>query len=80
MADTFEISADYIPLNKLLKAAGLCQSGGTAKFAIESGAVQVDGKVEYRKRCKIRNGQKVEFEGTAIEVIQFEKRGHQVCS
>lgn len=69
--DTFEISADYIPLNKLLKASGLCQSGGTANFAIESGAIQVDGKVEYRKRRKIRNGQKVEFENTSIEVINY---------
>ena len=78
--DTFEISDDYIPLNKLLKASGLCQSGGTAKVTIESGAVRVDGEVEYRKRRKIRNGQKVEFEDTSIEVIQFKKRGHQVSS
>ena len=68
--DTFEISADYIPLNKLLKASGLCQSGGRAKITIESGAVQVDGKVEYRKRRKIRNGQTVKFEDISIEVIQ----------
>jgi ribosome-associated protein len=68
--DIFEISADHIPLNKLLKASGLCQSGGTAKVIIESGAVKVDGKVEYRKRCKIRNGQKVEFEDISIQVIQ----------
>lgn len=71
--DTFEISDDYIPLNKLLKASGLCQTGGTAKIAIESGAVQVDGEIEYRKRRKIRNGQKVEFEDTSIEVVQLEK-------
>ena len=76
--DTFIISTDYIPLNKLLKASGLCQSGGTAKFAIESGAVQVDGEVEYRKRRKIRNSQKVKFEDTSIEVIQVEKRDQQV--
>ena len=69
--DKFEISADYIPLNKLLKASGLCQTGGTAKIMIESGAVKVDGKVEYRKRCKIRNGQKVEFENFSIKVIQI---------
>ncbi len=68
--DTFKISTDYIPLNKLLKASGLCPSGGTAKVIIESGAVKIDGKVEYRKRRKIRNGQKVQFEDTAIEVIQ----------
>ena len=78
--DTFEISADYISLNKLLKASGLCQSGGTAKFAIERGAVQVDGEVEHRKRRKIRNGQKVKFEDASIEVFQLKKRGHQVCS
>ena len=68
--DKFEISAEHIPLNKLLKASGLCQSGGTAKVIIESGAVKVDGKVEYRKRRKIRNGQEVEFEDILIKVIQ----------
>jgi len=68
--DTFKISTDYIPLNKLLKASGLCQSGGTAKVAIEGGVVQVDGEVEHRKRRKIRNGQKVKFEDASIEVIQ----------
>ena len=68
--DVFEISADYIPLNKLLKASGLCQSGGMAKVTIESGAVKVDGAVEYRKRRKIRNGQKVQFEDISIEIVQ----------
>jgi ribosome-associated protein YbcJ (S4-like RNA binding protein) len=31
--------------------------------------VNVDGQVELRKRCKIRPGQTVEFQGSTIEVI-----------
>jgi ribosome-associated protein len=64
----FALSGDYIELNKLLKASGLCITGGTAKNAIENGLVTVDGKVEYRKGCKIRNGQKVEFDNNVIDV------------
>lgn len=57
----FNIKGNYIELVKLLKASGLCESGGAAKVAVEEGLVKVDGQVEYRKSCKIRNGQKVLF-------------------
>lgn len=67
--ETFEISGDYIELTKLLKATGLCATGGMAKIVVEQGSVRVDGQVEYRKRRKIRNGQKVEFDGRVIEVV-----------
>jgi len=67
---TFEFSGDYIELNKLLKAAGLCETGGMAKMAIEQGLVSVDGIVEYRKRCKIRNGQTVASGEQTINVVQ----------
>jgi ribosome-associated protein len=40
-----------------------------AKIEIENGQVSVDGIVEYRKRCKIRNGQTVEYGGRSINVI-----------
>ena len=66
---TFEFSGDYIELNKLLKASGLCGTGGMAKIEIENGLVSVDGTVEYRKRCKIRNGQTVEYGGQTIKVV-----------
>ena len=46
--ETFEFSGDYIELNKLLKASGLCESGGRAKIEIGNGLVSVDGTVEYR--------------------------------
>ncbi|MHC1743179.1 MAG: RNA-binding S4 domain-containing protein [Syntrophobacteraceae bacterium] len=64
----FAIEDEYIELIKLLKVTGLCSSGGEAKVVTDGGKVKVDGLVELRKRCKIRRGQRVEFEGTIIEV------------
>lgn len=67
--ETFNLQGkDYIELNSLLKVTGLCDSGGMAKQLIADGLVHVDGAVETRKRCKIRDGQKVEFAGEVIEV------------
>jgi ribosome-associated protein len=62
------IENEYIELIKLLKVTGLCSSGGMAKIVTSEGRVKVDGAVELRKRCKIRKGQTVEFEGSMIEV------------
>lgn len=62
---------EYIELNNLLKVTGLCASGGIAKLLIADGLVMVDGEVELRKRCKIRQGQVVEFEGQKISVVQL---------
>lgn len=69
---TFELqNREYIELNNLLKITGLCGSGGIAKLQIADGLVTVDGQVELRKRCKIRQGQVVEFEGQQISVVQM---------
>ncbi len=73
--ETLEFSGDYIELNKLLKASGLCGTGGMAKIEIENGLVSVDGTVEYRKRCKIRNGQTVAYGGRTIKVVNPESGG-----
>ena len=59
---------EFIELCDLLKIKGLCASGGMAKIVISEGLVMVDGKVELRKRCKIRAGQVVEFDGHKIAV------------
>ncbi len=64
----FPIKDDYIELCKLLKAANLVMSGGEGKEVVAQGLVTVDGQPESRKRCKIRPGQTVEFEGNTIEV------------
>ncbi len=64
----FKLENDYIELNKLLKVTGLCATGGMAKVIIDEGLVKVDDQIELRKRCKIRRGQNVEFDGTRINV------------
>lgn len=66
---TFRIKGDTIELIKLLKATGLCSTGGMAKIVTAEGRVKVDDQTEMRKRCKIRKGQVVEFEGSVIEVV-----------
>jgi ribosome-associated protein len=60
--------SEYIELNNLLKVTGLCDSGGMAKQLIADGQVSVDGKIELRKRCKIRTGQVIEYAGKTITV------------
>lgn len=67
--EEFELEGrEFIELNNLLKVTGLCDSGGRAKGLIAEGRVMVDGQVELRKRCKIRTGQVVEFEGQQVNV------------
>jgi len=69
--DSFELEGhEFIELNNLLKITGLCESGGLAKKLIAEGLVTVDGKVELRKRCKIRAGQCVSFNGEQVLLKQ----------
>jgi ribosome-associated protein len=61
-------NSEFVELSRLLKFVGLCESGGISKAEIAKGRVKVDGQVELRKRCKIRSGQIVEFQGNKILV------------
>jgi ribosome-associated protein len=65
----FAVRGDYIQLDQLLKATGLCDSGGAAHAAIAEGRVEVDGAVDTRKRAKMRPGQRVSFAGEEIVLI-----------
>jgi ribosome-associated protein len=64
----FALRGEYIPLDALLKATGLAPSGGVAKMIIAQGRVQVDGREEVRKTCKIRAGQVVALAATRVSV------------
>ena len=64
----FALRGDHITLDALLKATGLAPSGGIAKLMIADGLVQVDGRDELRKTCKIRSGQVVSVAGARIKV------------
>lgn len=59
---------DYIELNNLLKIMGWCESGGRAKVLIADGQVKVNSAVELRKRCKIIQGQVIEFNGQQVQI------------
>jgi ribosome-associated protein len=52
----------------LLKATGLCDSGGGAHAAISEGLVSVDGEVETRKRAKLRPGQRIFFADETVDL------------
>lgn len=65
---TLKEQTEFIELLKLLKIQGLAQTGGHAKMIIEEGLVFVNGEQEFRKRRKLRPGDKVEVEGAIIEI------------
>ena len=65
----FALRGEYITLDALLKATGLAPSGGIAKMMVADGLVQVDGREELRKTCKIRVGQVVAMGDARITVM-----------
>lgn len=65
----FELRGEHITLDALLKATCVSPSGGAAKALVAAGGVQVDGRDELRKTCKIRAGQVVAVTGCRIRVV-----------
>lgn len=65
----FELKGkDFIALCDLLKATTLCQTGGHAKVVIDNEEVKVNGQITTVKRLKLREGDKVEYDGNIVEV------------
>lgn len=62
------ITTEYIKLDALLKFAGLCETGGEAKEAVQGGRVKVNGEVCLMRGKKLRPGDTVELDGSAITV------------
>lgn len=65
----YELQDEYIELYKLLKVLDLVDSGAEAKLIVADGHVKRDGKVELRKRAKIRSGEMLEVADVVIEVV-----------
>lgn len=59
---------EFILLQSLLKASGLCDTGGEAKNVVKDGQVKVDGVVETRRGKKVIAGQTVSYNGKAVKV------------
>ena len=51
------INSDLIELCQVLKFEGLVGSGGEGKTVIADGKVSVNGKIDTRKRAKLRAGE-----------------------
>lgn len=68
----FVLRGEFITLDRLLKATGVCGSGGQAKALVAEGKVQVDGQDELRKTAKLRAGQVVAVTGTRIRLLPAE--------
>jgi len=63
-----EEKSEFIELIKLLKVTNICSSGGEAKHMVDMGEVKLNGKVESRKRAKLRAGDKIEIFDKIIEI------------
>lgn len=59
---------DFIELNKLLKFLGWCESGGEANQVIVEERVKLNNSTETRKRCKLRIGDKISYEGNLVTI------------
>ena len=57
----YKLHTEYIQLIQLLKTLGISETGGQAKLMVEDGLVKLNGVVEYRKRAKLKRGDKIEI-------------------
>lgn len=62
------ITTEFIKLDSLLKFAGVAQTGGEAKEAVQNGEVLYNGEVCTMRGKKVRPGDEVEYNGCVIAV------------
>lgn len=63
-----KINTQFIRLDALLKFAGLVETGGGAKLAIQNGEVTVNGEICTMRGRKLRPGDRAELGGAALVV------------
>ncbi len=61
--EDIEISTEYISIDKLLKFAGIADTGGQAFMMIEDGVVLLNGEKVQEKRRKVYAGDVVTVAG-----------------
>ncbi len=66
--EIIKLRDDYIKLGQALKAANVVESGVMAKFAIQDGLVQVNGRTELQRGKKLYDGDLVTFENETIKI------------
>ncbi len=65
----FVLEGEFIHMIQLLKAMNWVEHGAMAQYVVEEGMVTYNGAVDYRKRLKVRRGDKVEFDGQVVEIV-----------
>lgn len=55
-SEVFTVQGGYIELIQLLKAIGIAETGGYAKYLVDEGVVMRNGQIEMRKRAKLIPG------------------------
>jgi ribosome-associated protein len=63
------IRGDMIRLGQLLKLAGVVDSGGEAKSALQEGLVTVNGEVDVRRGRQLHDGDVVGFEDALLRIV-----------
>ena len=66
--ENVKIQTEFIKLDALLKFAGVTETGGEAKEAIQAGEVKVNGEVCTMRGKKLRPGDVVALEGVELTV------------
>ena len=66
--ETIKLQGEYIKLGQALKAAGLVDSGVTAKLVIQDGLVKVNGEVETRRGKKLQGGEIIFYDGKEVKI------------
>lgn len=66
--ETIRIETEFIRLDALLKLSGIVDTGGQAKFIIQSGEVSVNGEPCLMRGKKLRSGDAVEYAGKRFQV------------
>ena len=68
--EKIEVKAEegFIRLDSFMKYAGMCNSGGRAKYLIQGGEVKLNGEVCTMRGKKLRSGDIVEYKGRTAEV------------
>lgn len=68
--ERIKITTEFIKLDSLLKFAGVVETGGEAKLAIQEGHVTVNGEVCTMRGKKLRPGDRVELDGQTALIIE----------
>ena len=62
------IRDDFIKLGQALKLGGMVSSGVDAKFVIQEGLVEVNGRVETQRGKKLYEGDVITFNGESMQI------------